>query len=116
MTKKSSGGSQYVDIKIDIGFPPFLKQLQEIDPQYLEEFSQKIVLIQKMTWDDVYKTSSKGRNKRGLNYEQIDQKTDDDKNIASIRITGKHRARVCRDGIWMRFISLHPDHDSAYKK
>jgi hypothetical protein len=67
-----------------------------------------------MTWDQVYKTSSKTQ-KRGLNWEIIEnQTTQSGKKIASIRISQKFRARVCRDGQLMRFISLHPDHDSAY--
>ncbi len=67
-----------------------------------------------MTWDQIYKTSSKTL-KRGLNWEIIEnQVTKSGKKIASIRISKKFRARVCRDAQYMRFISLHPDHDSAY--
>lgn len=69
-----------------------------------------------MTWDQIYKTSSKF-GKRGLNWEPIaGQKTASGKTIASIRISKGFRARVCRDGRFMRFISLHPDHDSAYEE
>jgi len=42
------------------------------------------------------------------------QKTAIGDTIASIRVSDKFRARVTRDGVFMRFISLHPDHDSAY--
>lgn len=69
-----------------------------------------------MTWQDIFNTSSKGKDKRGLNWEVLDQNTDNGDTVASIRLSVKMRARVCRDGQWMRFISLHPDHDSAYKK
>ena len=69
-----------------------------------------------MTWDQIQKTSSKTQ-KRGINWEPISsQRTSGGKTIASIRISDKFRARVCRDGKYMRFISLHPDHDSAYKE
>jgi len=69
-----------------------------------------------MTWDQIYKTSSKTQ-KRGLNCEPITgQTTGSGKTIASIRISKKFQARVCRDGRFMRFISLHPDHDSAYRE
>ena len=69
-----------------------------------------------MTWDQIYKTSSKTQ-KRGLNCEPITgQTTGSGKTIASIRISKKFRARVCRDGRFMRFISLDPDHDSAYRE
>jgi hypothetical protein len=69
-----------------------------------------------MTWNQVYATSSKGKGKRGLNWEVLPrQKTAGGGTVASVRITAKFRARVTRDGEFMRFISLHPDHDSAYK-
>ena len=35
---------------------------------------------------------------------------------ATVRVTLKHRARVYRDGAFMVFLSLHPDHDSAYSE
>jgi len=58
----------------------------------------------------------KGKGKRGVNWEVLrNQKTASGVPIASIRITDKFRIRVIRDGVFMRFISLHPDHDSAYK-
>jgi hypothetical protein len=34
----------------------------------------------------------------------------------SFRISKGFRALACREGDWMRILSLHPDHDSAYKK
>lgn len=36
--------------------------------------------------------------------------------IATIRVSGKIRIRVCRDQQFMRFISIHIDHDSAYEE
>lgn len=72
--------------------------------------------IEKMTWDQIYKTSSKTQ-KRGLNWEIIEsQETASGKKIASIRISKKFRARVCRDGQYMQFIFLHPNHDSIYEE
>lgn len=76
----------------------------------------KAEMINKMNWNQVYATSSKGKGKRGLNWEMLpNQRTASGGAVASIRITEKFRARVTRDGVFMRFISLHPDHDSAYK-
>ncbi|MFN8846188.1 MAG: hypothetical protein ACK5W9_05015 [Bdellovibrionales bacterium] len=80
-----------------------------------DQVEEAVKKIEKMTWDQIYRTSSKTQ-KRGLNWEVIEgQVTRSGKKIASIRISKKFRARVCRDGQYMRFISLHPDHDSAYK-
>ena len=88
--------------------------LLSLETTEFNQVEETVKKIEKMTWDQIYKTSSKTQ-KRGLNWEVIEnQVTRLGKKIASIRISKKFRARVCRDGQHMRFISLHPDHDSAY--
>lgn len=118
MTKKRKHGesTQQHRVRVDLKFPSFIDQLHNLKKKELEEVLETITKIQNMTWQQIWDTSSKTKgSKRGLNWEPIDQKTSDGKTIATIRITRKHRARVCRDGDWMRFVSLHPDHDSTYK-
>lgn len=114
MAKKLAPSNQHKNIEIDLEWPRVQAELQNLESKELDQVESSIEKIKKMTWDQVYKTSSKNQ-KRGLNWEPIEgQKTASGKSIASIRISGKSRARVCRDGNFMRFISLHPDHDSAY--
>lgn len=114
MAKRLATSNQHKNIEIDLEWPRVQAELQNLESKELDQVESSIEKIKKMTWDQVYKTSSKNQ-KRGLNWEPIDgQKTASGKSIASIRISGKSRARVCRDGNFMRFISLHPDHDSAY--
>ena len=97
-------------------FPAFQRQLADLESAALEALLKKIETINKMTWNQIYATSSKGKGKRGLNWEVLpNQKTASGVPIASMRITDKFRIRVIRDGVFMRFISLHPDHDSANK-
>ncbi|MBI4405994.1 MAG: hypothetical protein HY537_17675 [Deltaproteobacteria bacterium] len=103
-------------MQCDLEFPPIVEELGQLEAAELEAVLNKVETINKMTWAQVYSTSSKGPNKRGLNWEVLPEQTTASGNaIASIRITKKFRARVTRDGVFMRFISLHPDHDSAYK-
>jgi hypothetical protein len=91
-------------------------EIERLEDTDLNQFENTINKIQQMTWDQVYKTASKSE-KRGINWEPIDgQRTRTGKVVASIRISKKFRARVCRHGQTMRFISLHPDHDSAYEE
>lgn len=88
--------------------------LQGLETGDIDQVERSVKKIGQMTWEQIYQTSSK-IGKRGLNWEPIkNQQTASGKTIASIRISKKFRARVCRDGKYMRFISLHPDHDSAY--
>jgi len=112
--KSPQGSTQHELVECDLEFPRVQKELADLELDQLEQVENSVEKIQKMTWDQIYKTSSKTQ-KRGLNWEPLDgQETATGKKIASIRISGKFRARVCRDGNFMRFISLHPDHDSAY--
>jgi len=112
--KKSSGSSQHELVVCNLEFPRVQKELADLENDQFDSVSRSVEKIEEMTWDQIYKTSSRSQ-KRGLNWEPIDrQKTKSGKSIASIRLSERFRARVCRDGKLMRFISLHPDHDSAY--
>lgn len=112
--KKSGESTQHELVRCDLEWPRIQKELLDLGMEELGQVERAVEKIQQMTWDQIYKTSSKTQ-KRGLNWEPIpSQQTGLGKTIASIRISGKFRARVCRDGKFMRFISLHPDHDSAY--
>ena len=110
-----SESTQNQSVLVDTDFPKFLDDLESITDKELDSVQATVDKIAKLTWNDIYKTSSKtAGDKRGLNFEPLDQHTAQGQRIASIRVTGRFRARVCRDGRHMRFISLHPDHDSAY--
>lgn len=112
--KKTKTSSQHEPVICDLGFPRLQNELLDLESAEFDQVEETVKKIEKMTWDQIYKTSSKTQ-KRGLNWEVIEnQVTQSGKKIASIRISKKFRARVCRDGQCMRFISLHPDHDSAY--
>lgn len=120
--KKSFNGeippasTQHQKVQVDVGFPGFMAGLEELGAEDQERVLVVIEKIQKMTWDDIYRTSSKSSGqKRGLNFEPLDQSTKSGMRVASIRITQKMRARVYRRDQWLIFISIHPDHDSAYK-
>lgn len=114
--KKLQVSTQHEPVECDLEFPRMRDELSKLELKELGQVEESVKKIKKMTWDQIYKTSSKTQ-KRGLNWEPIEgQRTASGKTIASIRISGKFRARVCRDGKFMRFISLHPDHDSAYNE
>ncbi len=112
--KKTQTSNQHEQVVCDLNFPRLQKELLDLGSDEFDQVEDSVKKIEKMTWDQIYKTSSKTQ-KRGLNWEIIkNQVTQSGKKIASIRISKKFRARVCRDEKLMRFISLHPDHDGAY--
>jgi hypothetical protein len=43
-------------------------------------------------------------------------KAPNDAKVHSLRLSQKIRARAFRDGGFLRFVSLHPDRDSAYDR
>lgn len=120
MTKPKSAAehtsTHHALVQVDLEYSRVQIELTELELDELREVRACVEKIKKMTWAQVLATSSKSE-KRGLNWEVIDnQKTASGSTIASIRISKKFRARITRNGAAMRFISLHPDHDSTYEE
>ena len=96
-------------MKIDLNFPPFQQDLFSIDKTQLTAFVKSVKIINKMDLRQVQQSS-------GLNLEKIKNlKTSNGKTLYSIRMSKSFRAVICIEDDFIRFISLHPDHDSAYK-
>jgi hypothetical protein len=108
--------TQHELVKVSTNFPRVKLEMADLEEEDLEQLLRCIDKIKTMTWQQIYNTASKGPNKRGLNWEPLEQKTRAGCTIATIRITRKFRARVSRRDEFMIFISLHPDHDSAYNE
>jgi len=96
-------------MKIDLNFPPFQQDLFSLDKTKLSIFVQSVKKINKMDLRQVQQSS-------GLNLEKIKNiKTPNGKTLYSIRMSKSFRAVICIEDEFIRFISLHPDHESAYK-
>ena len=64
--------------------------------------------LAKMEWDAIVRD-------QGLRWEMIHSRKDrSGGNLHSLRITQKIRAVARRTGDTLEFLTLHPDHDSAY--
>jgi len=62
-----------------------------------------------MSWEQVYQDS-------GLNWELIDSRVGPSgQRLYSFRVGKGFRVVALRDGNQLKILSLHPDHDSAYK-
>ena len=96
-------------MKIDLNFPPFQQDLFSLDKTQLTAFVKIVKKINKMDLRQIRQSS-------GLNLEKIKNlKTSNGKTLYSIRMSKSFRAVICIEDDFIRFISLHPDHDSAYK-
>ncbi len=97
-------------MKIDLNFPDFQKDLFKLEKKELYALIKTLRNLSKMNFDQI-------RSSSGLNLEQMKKtKTRKGNPIYSIRITRSFRAILSIEGDYLRFISLHPDHDSAYKR
>ncbi len=97
-------------MKIDLNFPDFQKDFFELEKNELYALIKTFRTLSRMDFDQLRRSS-------GLNLEHLKStKTRKGNPIYSIRITRSFRAILSIEGEYLRFISLHPDHDSAYKK
>jgi hypothetical protein len=95
-------------VVLDLNNPEFLSVFLALDAADLRQVAQSLRRIQGMEWSAVYKAP-------GLKWEAIKHvKAPNGQTVYSVRLSAKMRALAYRDGVFMRFLSLHPDHDSAY--
>jgi len=90
-------------VRLDLNFPDFQAQLFALEVNELKPLFKTLKKLSGMVWADVHRDT-------GLNWEKVKSM----ENIYTIRISLQYRAVVCRNGDFLCFKSLHPDHDSAY--
>ena len=97
-------------LKLDLNFQDFQKDLFKLEKKELYALIKTLRTLSRMDFNQIRQSS-------GLNLEQIKtMKTRKGNPIYSLRITRSFRATLTIEGDYLRFISLHTNHDSAYKK
>ena len=100
-------------IQLDLNNAEFqsnLLALNKPDADRLEDVAvlKTLRLLQAMSWEQL-------QSSKGLRWELIQSRQGPaGQRLYSLRISRSCRAVAWRDGSWMRLLSLHPDHDSAY--
>ena len=95
-------------VVLDLNNPAFLNDWFQLEKAEAMAVLDTLRKIRGMEWDLVYRD-------RGLRWETIiSRKGPAGQRIYSLRITRMVRATAYRDREYLRFLSLHPDHDSAY--
>ena len=90
---------------LDLNYPTFQDELFDLDAPELKKIIKVLKKIKGLVWNDVFRD-------HGLKWEEL-------KSVPgkyTIRLSQSYRAVVAREGRWMRFQTLHKDHDSAYGK
>jgi hypothetical protein len=95
-------------VLLDLNSPVFQRDLFALSKQDQTALLSTLKRIRGMTWRQVYADS-------GLKWEAIHSRQGPNgQRLYSFRISQAFRAVAYRDGPWLRILTLHPDHDSAY--
>ena len=95
-------------VLLDLNSPVFQRDLFALEKREQVALLSTLKRIRAMTWRQVYSDL-------GLKWEAIHSRQGSGgQRLYSLRVSQSFRAVAYRDGDWLRLLSLHPDHDSAY--
>jgi hypothetical protein len=101
----AAGGSR---IRLDVNSPEFLDVFFGLEATELKQVVASLRRLRECDWNTLYRHT-------GFRWEAIDHlKAPNGAKVYSLRLSQRIRAIAFRDGEFLRLISLHPDHDSAY--
>ena len=96
-------------IRLDLNNPVFQRELFNLTKSNQRNILNTLRKLANMTWQQVYSDY-------GLKWEVIlSQKGPSGNKLYSFRIGKGFRGVAYRDSLWLRLLSLHPDHDSTYQ-
>ena len=97
-------------VRLDLNSPEFQDVLFRLEPDDLKQVVAGLRRLRGLDWNALYRHT-------GFRWEMIEQlKVAGASKVYSIRLSQRVRAVGFRDGDFLRLISLHPDHDSTYKR
>lgn len=96
-------------VRLDLNNPEFQAGLFALESKDQRKVLTTLRKLSRLTWEQVYRDS-------GLRWEAILSRSGPGGHrIYSLRMGRGFRSVAFREGDWLRLISLHPDHDSAYR-
>ena len=96
-------------VQLDLNNPEFQQEWFSLEREEAMSVLATLRKIHVLDWQQLYRD-------KGLHWEAINSRSGPaGKRLYSLRITRSMRAVAYREGDFLRFLSLHPDHDSAYK-
>ena len=96
-------------VRLDLNSPVFQRQLFNLPKIEQHNILNTLRKLATMIWQQVYVD-------HGLKWEAIlSKKGPGGKKLYTFRIGKGFRGVAYRDGSWLRLLSLHLDHDSAYQ-
>ncbi|HMD30769.1 MAG TPA: hypothetical protein VKG84_02585 [Candidatus Acidoferrales bacterium] len=97
-------------VRLDLNSPEFQDVLFRLEIAELKQVVASLRRLRELDWNTLYRHS-------GFHWEAIEHlRAPNGATVHSIRLSQRMRALGYRDGEFLRLISLHPDHDSAYER
>jgi hypothetical protein len=95
-------------VRLDLNSPEFQEVFFGLESDDLKQVVASLRRLRSLSWPELYRHT-------GFRWEAIRHiRTPTGATAYSLRLGQKVRAIAYRDGAYLRLVSLHPDHDSAY--
>ena len=95
-------------VHLDLNSPEFQDVFFRLEVGELKQVIASLRRLRGLDWTGLYRHT-------GFRWEAIEHlKAPNGARVYSLRLSQKVRAIAYRDGDFLRLVSLHPDHDSAY--
>ena len=97
-------------IRLDLNSPKFQEVFFRLEITDLKQVVASLRRLRELDWNTLYRHT-------GFQWELVEHvKGPSGAKVYSLRLSQRIRAIAVRDGDFLRLASLHPDHDSAYKR
>ena len=97
-------------MRLDLNSPEFQKVFFRLEAGELRQVVAGLRRLLGLQWSDLYRHT-------GFRWEVIEHlQAPNAAKVCSLRLSQRIRAVGYRDGEILRLVSLHPDHESAYKR
>ena len=97
-------------VGLDLNSPEFQDVFFRLEVAELKQVVASLRRLRELDWTALYRHT-------GFRWEAIEHlKAPNGARVYSLRLSQRVRAVGYRDGDFLRLISLHPDHDSAYER
>lgn len=97
-------------VRLDLNSPEFQDVFFSLEQEDLRQVVAALRRLRELDWNSLYRHT-------GFRWEAIQHlKAPNGSTVYSLRLNQRIRGLGYRDSDFLRFVSLHPDHDSAYDR
>jgi hypothetical protein len=96
-------------IRLDLNSPEFQNVFFRLEADDLKQVMAALRRVRELDWPTLYGHT-------GFRWEAIEHLKTGPTMVYSLRLSQRIRAIAIRDGSLLRLLSLHPEHDSSYRR